>query len=372
MTDFGIYVHIPFCKNKCAYCNFCSGTFSETLQEKYFQKLWQEILHFKTEKKITSIFFGGGTPSAVKSDYIIRTLNVIFKNFIVDNNAEITLEANPGTVKLQSLTAYKVAGFNRISFGGQSFDEETLKKLGRVHSAEEIFEAVSMAKQAGFENIGIDVIIGANTINQENFIDSVKRCKKLGVKHFSVYMLMLEKNTPLCQQVISGKTRVLDEREVASDYRFVQITLPKEGFLQYEISNFSQNGFQCRHNQNYWHAGQYKGFGVSSHSYVDDLRAENTSNLEEYLALDIEKLNVSQDYVTTHKKIIEKIMLSLRTTKGLCLEELKKLGYNLKVEKRAVLDTLINTNFVQEKDGFVKISPQNFVVSNAIILKLIP
>lgn len=371
MTDAGLYVHIPFCNSKCKYCSFASSVQTKTIQATYFEKLNEEILASKHCKNIKSIFFGGGTPTAVCPSLLCQTLENIKKHFCVLNNAEITLEANPNSVSPESLLQYKSAGFNRISFGVQSFENETLKLLGRTHTKFDAFNAVEMAKLAGFENISIDLIIGAQTLDEKVFADGILKMKKLGVTHISVYMLMLEDGTKLFEDAHNKTFSPESEEEVVKDYRFVQKTLESFGFLQYEISNFALNAKQCWHNENYWACGEYYGFGLSAHSYINDVRAENTADLSEYLSLPILNLAKHKETLTNKEKITEIIMLSLRTTKGLSIKGLKDIGHDILKEKKSVIENLIKNKMVEMQNGNLKILKPCFVVSNQIILKLI-
>ena len=371
MTNAGVYVHVPFCSSKCKYCSFASSVQNGDGQNKYFQKLNQEILVSPANKHIKTIFFGGGTPSAVRADLLEQTLKNITTHFDVSNDAEITLEANPNSVDKNKLKIYKQAGFNRISFGVQSFEDETLKVLGRTHLASDAFSAVEMAKSVGFDNISVDLIIGARQLNKEVFEKSILKMKDLGVTHISVYILMIEEGTRLFEEVKCGKLTPLNEEEVTKEYLYVQNALENLGFCQYEISNFALKGKECKHNQNYWDCGQYYGFGLSSHSYLDDIRAENRSFLDDYLRFPIQNLVAFKEELGKNEKITEKIMLSLRTTNGLNLKELKDMGHDILKEKEAIIKRLEKNNMIKVENGFLKIEKDKFVVSNQIILELI-
>lgn len=368
----GLYVHIPFCKGKCAYCNFCSGVFSESTQKQYFQKLWQEINSQSPNHKISSIFFGGGTPTAVNPVFLAKTLNRIKKRFDVLKSAEITLEANPETVTAENLGILKNAGFNRISYGAQSFEDETLKKLGRRHNSLKIFEAVELAKACGFDNVSVDLILGASPLNKLVFENGVNKLLDLGVVHLSVYILMLEEGTLLYQKVKNKDVSIASEEAVAKEYAYVQSFLEKLRLKQYEISNFAKKGYECRHNQNYWERGEYLAFGASAHGFNQNVRWENASDVQKYIALPVSKLAVSSENLGQTDKIVETIMLALRTTMGLNLEHIKNLGFDVLTEKGDEVQNLKNAGLIEIKNGFLRITPKNFVVSNSIILKLIP
>ena len=371
MTDAGIYIHIPFCAAKCKYCTFVSSPQSEEVQKKYFESLWQEIDACPHKRRIATIFFGGGTPSIVAPSLLCQTLEKIKAKFDVAKDAEITLEANPNAISLENLIALRKAGFNRISFGVQSFEDDVLQKLGRTHTAAQGFFAIEMAKNAGFENINIDLILGASCLNRKCFSASVYRAKTLGVSHISVYMLQLEWGAPLFQEVQSGKTSVLGDEEVVDDYHFAQKMLENCGFMQYEISNFALRGRQCKHNLNYWQMGEYLAFGISAHAFVENKRIANIATLENYLQNPLAKENFDVQRVSKTQWVEEFIMLSLRLEKGLDLEKLKNLGGDLIKEKNEIIKNLIKNNLILIKNNFLKIFPQYFCVSNAIICELI-
>lgn len=370
MSDCGVYVHIPFCKSRCSYCAFCSTTLGMFTQKQYFSRLWQEINSFSYTKPIKTIFFGGGTPSAVDADLIVTTLKHIYNKFIVLPDAEITLEANPNALDFAALKKYVNAGFNRISFGAQSFEDCTLKKLGRTHGVQDIFSAVQFAQKAGFDNVNIDLILGAETLNRQAFCAGIQKAKKLGVTHISCYILMLEEGTPLWQAVQSGKITLPSEDEVSQDYYFACQTLENFGFLQYEVSNFALSGFQCQHNLNYWHCNQYLAFGLSAHGYVDGVRFANTSNMTEYL--NAAKSAVVQVEVLTNQEIIEEyIMLSLRLREGLNLQKLQQMGCNLLSEKKNQIDVLLDNKMLEKCGKKIRIAKNFQALGNAITLKLL-
>ena len=371
MTDAGIYIHIPFCASKCKYCTFVSSPQNADVQNQYFKALWQEIDACPHKRRIATIFFGGGTPSIVNPALLCQTLEKIKAKFDVAEDAEITLEANPNAIELENLIALRAAGFNRISFGVQSFEDVVLQKLGRTHTAAQGFCAIKMAKHAGFDNINIDLILGASSLNRKCFSASVHRAKTLGVSHISVYMLQLENATPLFQEVQSGKTSVLGDEEVVNDYHFAQKTLENCGFMQYEISNFALRGRQCRHNLNYWQMGEYLAFGISAHAFVENKRIANIATLEKYLQNPLAQENFDMQNVSKSQWVEEFIMLSLRLEKGLDLEKLKNLGVDLIKEKKEIIENLIKNNIILIKNNFLKINTQHFCVLNAIICELI-
>ena len=363
-TNFGIYVHIPFCQSKCVYCNFVSGCYKEEIISKYFEKLWKEIENFHTNKLVTSIFFGGGTPSSVSHKYIVKTLEIIKNHFRIAKNVEISLEANPNSVNLEKLNAYFNAGFNRISFGVQSLNDETLKFLGRLHTKSQALEAIKLANSVGFQNINADILLGVS--KEENFNESIQDLSMAGVTHISAYMLILEKDTKLYSLVKQKKVELLSEDESIDQYDVIKKILKQQGFKRYEISNFAKAGFECKHNLNYWTCGEYIGFGVSAHSYLNNRRFSNSDVIENYLQ---DKCDTKSEFISKIKQFEELIMLGLRTKKGVSLKALKNVGFNPLKNKNVL--KLLSLNIIRLTKTHLKITNKFFGVANQIILKII-
>ena len=360
----GIYVHIPFCESKCFYCNFVSANYSAEIKEKYIEALFKEIETVSTKRTIYSIFIGGGTPSVLDAELIVNLLEKIRSKFKISKNAEITIECNPNSLNYQKLKAYKKAGINRISIGIQSLDDGVLKLIGRRHNKSRAIQAIKMAKDVGFNNINVDLLIG---ITKNKTIDGdVLFLKKLGVTHISAYMLILEKDTALFEKVKNGTVKLLSEDESIEQYNEYLKTLRKYGFKRYEISNFCLKGFECKHNINYWECGEYYGFGVSAHSYIDGVRYFNTDNILKYLDNFNNKV---YEKLTDKEKIEELIMLGLRMTKGVNLLSLKALGYNILENKNAL--KMLSLNLIKINKRRLYITYKNFGIANQIILKLI-
>lgn len=367
IKDFGIYVHIPFCEKKCKYCNFVSSVCDKATQDDYFLSLEDEISSVKLSNVITSIYFGGGTPSVVDSKKIVKILTMLKLKYNISKNAEISIECNPNSATKAKILDYKKAGFNRISFGGQSFDNDILKILGRLHNVNQIFQAIKNAKEVGFDNINLDLIIGIKKLNLD-FEKNIKKVKDLGVTHISCYMLIIEDNTPIKKEISLNKVKILDSDDSVAQYNFVLKVLKNIGFKRYEISNFSLPNFQCKHNQNYWQCGEYLGLGVSAHSYINNKRFSNTENLKNYIEKKDNGINI--EVLNKEQKLEEYIMLGLRTTKGLKIKKLEQLGYNF-TKKQKEIDFLQKNKFIKITKNFIKITPKNFGVCNEIILKLI-
>ena len=297
MDKLGIYIHIPFCKKKCKYCDFISFYKDENIQKRYVDALLKEIENKNVDilksnlmrqeenekRKISTIYIGGGTPSFIDSKYIVQILEKIKENFIIEENTEITIEINPGTITKEKLIDYKKAGINRISIGLQSTEDRILKLIGRIHTYEEFLKTYDMVKEVGFDNINIDLILAIPTQTKKELEDSVKKVIELEPKHISLYSLILEEGTELERLVSDGELNLIDEKIEREMYWETKNILEKNGYNHYEISNFSKKGYESKHNTDCWNQEEYIGYGVASHSYFNKKRFSNTDNFEQYL-----------------------------------------------------------------------------------------
>jgi len=265
----GIYLHIPFCKQACHYCDFHFSTSLKT-KEQFLHALAKEMILRKNElenKKIETIYFGGGTPSILDTDEIKKIIEVIFNTYSVTPNAEITLEANPDDLTAKKLTELKQTVINRFSIGVQSFFQDDLLYMNRAHNAQEAERAIKTAQDTGFENITIDLIYGTPTLTNEKWVKNLQKAIEFKVPHISSYALTVEEKTPLKALIQSKKLANTDENKIADQFMVLTETLTKNNFEHYEISNFAQEGFQSKHNSSYWSGKPYIGFGPSAHSY---------------------------------------------------------------------------------------------------------
>ena len=366
----GIYILITFCESKCVYCAFSSFVNREK-ENDYFSHLKKEIDNTSKSikdnvKKVDSIYFGGGTPSVISSNKIKAILDCIKENFVINDDCEITIEANPNSLDKQKLVEYKNMGINRLSIGIQSLYDEELNFLGRKHNRNMAIEAIKSGKNSGFENISVDLLIGIKGQTKNRFVCELNELISLGIKHFSCYMLQVEEGTKLYNIVKENEKEILDEDECVKIYEECVRTLEENGFVRYEISNFALNGYESRHNLKYWSGENYIGLGLSAHSYLDGTRFANSNNFEGYFAGEkslCEKLSDSQ-------RIEELIMLGLRCRLGVDNDKLKQFGYDLTQNEYF-------KNFVRDcvliKEGeIIKLNPQYYGVSNFIITRLLP
>lgn len=357
MNDQMIYVHIPFCASKCYYCNFVS--FANHQNKKiYFEKLCNEIKQRRNYKLVSSIYFGGGTPSSVEPEYIEKTINTIKQNYNLSNQAEITIECNPQSTTKEKLEKYFSLGFNRVSFGVQSFDEQLLKKLGRFQNKEQSLNAIKLAKQVGFKSISADLLLGFENQTNIKLRNTLKTLLFVGVNHISAYMLILEEDTPLFKKVQKGEINLPSEDETVELYNFLYEFLKQNGFERYEVSNFAKPGFESKHNLGYWQLKEYLGFGLSAHSYDGKTRSANSCNFEDYL----NDQNKTQEVLNEQQKREDEIMLGLRTKYGIRKEL---------VENNKNFENLLKEKFIKLENDRVVVNENCFGVLNQIILKLI-
>ena len=332
MSNFGIYIHIPFCKKKCKYCDFISfENCNEDVKEKYTECLIKEIENVTiTEKQIcNTIYFGGGTPSILKVDEIKKILNAINKRFNIAQNAEITIEINPGTVDIIKLQKYKEIGFNRISIGLQSTKNQLLELLGRIHTYEDFKEVYQNARNIGFTNINVDLMLGLPTQSMQDLEKSLKEIINLNPEHISLYSLILEEGTELERLVSTGKLKMISEDVERKMYWETKKILEKNGYDHYEISNFSKKGFESKHNLSCWNQEEYFGFGLSAHSYINKTRFSNTDNLKNYIN-NIENNNFDKNKIIHEKnqsfenQAKEYMMLGLRKIDGVSISDFEQ------------------------------------------------
>lgn len=324
----GIYVHIPFCRQACLYCNF---HFSTTLKQKndLIDALLKEIAItpcFANNETIETIYLGGGTPSLLNENELASVFSSLQSKFNIAENAELTLEANPDDISVPALQLWKRSGINRLSIGIQSFFEEDLRWMNRAHNAEQALKAIPMAQDAGFSNMSIDLIYGTPTLPDNNWQWNVEKVIELGVPHISCYALTVEPKTALQQLISKHKMQNIDPEQQARQFLQLIGWLHKAGYEHYEISNFSLPGNCSRHNTSYWQGKPYYGFGPSAHSFNGtDMRSWNISNNALYIkSITAGILPVETEVLTTSQQLNEYIMTSLRTSEGIDLNKIKK------------------------------------------------
>ena len=363
----GIYIHIPFCKSKCRYCDFASFPEKIGFAESYMACVFREMAKRKEELKnykFDTLYIGGGTPSVIDESYIAMLLSSAKKNFNLAENAEITIEMNPGTVSAGKIATYKRCGINRFSVGLQTAKDSQLEDLGRIHSLKE-FEAC--ARLLKCVNFSVDVMIGLKGQTIADIERTICVASEAGASHISMYALTPEDGTPIYTDYLNGE--LPDGDEVAEMYEAGVKKLKELGLERYEVSNFCKKGRESRHNLNYWHRGEYIGFGVSASSCINNTRFTNTFDLDEYF-----KCILSDNFAVINSEKIDEqsqkeeyIMLALRTSSGIDLAEYRELfKEDFEEEYAEILKKL--SSFFEKKEGFISIKPEHLYIQNSLII----
>ena len=371
-ADFlGIYVHIPFCVRKCAYCDFCSfppDRFSD--REKYIDALCNEILEYKARNiTIDTVFFGGGTPSLLTPLEFGKIFDAIEHSFRISPGAEITMEANPKTLTRENAAFYKSRGVNRFSLGLQSIHQNELKLLGRIHLYSDFVELYNLLRDIGVKNINVDLMYGIPNQTQASFADTLATVAALKPEHISLYSLILEEGTPLYSM---REHLDFPNEECDTDMYFSAVnTLSALGYKHYEISNYAMPGKESRHNLKYWRDEEYIGVGLSAYSYFDGERYGNTSNVESYLSGASER-KISSEQIDISSEAYEYVMLALRLADGFSLDEYKsRFGEDFAESRLDTIKHLIDNGYAQIRDGNFSLTDRGMYVSNAILTELI-
>lgn len=359
------YIHIPFCVRKCDYCAFYSlaGQTEET-KEAYFNALIQQISSFETDREISTIYFGGGTPPMLGVERICDLIKLFKSKFSLSENVEITVEVNPGTVNQKDLATLKKAGANRLSVGIQAANDEILKSIGRIHSFDQAKRCIFEAREAGFENISADIIFALPQQSFEDFTDGVKRIISLDVDHISAYSLQIEEGTKIYERRES--LCFPDEDGEEAQYQALCEILSDAGFEHYEISSFAKNGFRSRHNMNYWMQGEYIGFGAAAHSFFEKKRFSAVCDVQKFI--EMSKISVfaptdfhSAEVISEEESAEERILLGLRTSEGVEIPE----------SAFSVAERICQLGYGRFENGILSLNSKGFRVSNEIIAEII-
>lgn len=363
-----LYVHIPFCVRKCQYCDFLSGPSDEETKDRYIEALLKEIraAEHTEDYEIVSVFIGGGTPSALKAEAIASIMRTLQEQFFFCEDAEVTIEANPGTVDLEKLTIYRNVGINRLSLGLQSTDAEELKLLGRIHSYEEFLKSYEWAREAGFSNINIDLMFAIPGQTGEAWRQHLYQVAELNPEHISAYSLIIEEGTPFAEQN-------LDLPDEDTEYQMYEDTaeiLERYGYRQYEISNYAKQGYMCRHNAGYWQRLEYLGFGLGASSLYGGMRFSNTHQMQEYLKESRNPDQIRKDVtvLSRNEQIEEFMFLGLRMTEGISE---KKFEENFDVRLMDVYGDILQkyeeTGFMEHIETKWRLTRKGIHVSNHIL-----
>jgi oxygen-independent coproporphyrinogen-3 oxidase len=372
----GMYIHIPFCNRKCDYCDFVSYSMDETAQRQYFEALCLEIDRLKDkflDKTFDTIYIGGGTPSIVYDGFIRDLSKKLHTNFHFARDTEFTIEINPASFNRKKFMEYLQAGVNRISVGVQCLDSNLLAEQGRIQSMENIEETFNILTDCEYENVSSDVLIGLPNQTQESVKETLEFLIENRVKHISVYTLQVEKHTMLYEKIKNKKLKLPKDKKVNAVYDMARDMLMAEGYLRYEVSNFARPGFQSRHNMKYWTEVDYLGLGVSAHGFIDGYRYYNTKRLDTYIAnlKDGKSPVYKREYIADEMARVERLMLSLRTVKGLDLQKFQEdFNENLLKTREEQIKKMIEDGQIEIVDGFLRITDTKYNVLNSIIVEL--
>ena len=364
MKSLGIYIHIPFCMRKCRYCDFLSGPADEATQGSYVEKLLEEIeqnTDLLGSRKIETVFFGGGTPSILEAKVIVQIMSCLEKYGNLSKHAEISLEANPGTVTKEKLLLWKEAGINRLSFGLQSSDDGELRKLGRIHSWKEFLDNFHLARSCGFSNINVDLMSALPGQTVDSWRKTMEKVTKLNPEHISAYSLIIEEGTAFYDAYAKHPELLPSEEEERTMYYETKSFLEAKGYDRYEISNYAKPGYECRHNLSYWERSDYLGLGLGAASLLGNVRKRNQSSLEEYL-----KGNFSgeQEILSDVNAMEEYFFLGLRKMKGVDWTPYRTFYEDIveKLVKQGLLD----------KDGNrIRLTELGIDVSNSVLAEFL-
>lgn len=378
--DLEIYIHIPFCVRKCRYCDFLSFPAQQETKKQYVKKIAEEIGLFpeKEKWKVTTIFFGGGTPSLLEGEEIAFLMSTIQKAFEIDQNAEISIECNPGTIDEKKLYFYQNSGINRISFGLQSSKNEELKLLGRIHTYESFLESYEMARKYGFQNINIDLMSALPGQTIQSYKETLDTVLSLKPDHISAYSLIIEEGTPFFEEYEedlkrreAGKKCCLlpSEEEERQMYYDTKKIMEKYGYFRYEISNYAKTGYECRHNIGYWRRKDYAGFGIGAASLLENSRLKNTDSLKKYMAGNFIE---EREALDQKAQMEEFLFLGLRMMEGICEEEFFRcFGVTMESVYGTVLQQLMRQKLINKKGTFYFLSEEGIDVSNYVLAQFL-
>lgn len=379
-NELELYLHIPFCVRKCAYCDFLSSPENGETIENYVEALISEIKAYQAlslNDTVVTIFLGGGTPSVLEGNQMERIFEALHEVFEIAEDAEITVEANPGTVTPEKLSAYRKLGINRISFGLQSADNGELKLLGRIHTYEQFLESYEMARKAGFTNINIDLISAIPKQTVRSWEETLKRIIRLKPEHISAYSLIIEEGTSFAKLYGEGSPLERDlpsEEEERLMYEKTEEILDQNGYHRYEISNYAKEGMKCRHNLGYWERKNYLGLGLGASSLLDNRRYSNTENLREYTecAGQPEKIRKNTEHLTEEEQMEEFIFLGLRKMNGIseqafwnCFQKTIWDCYGENIRK------VMEKGLLKQREGCLSLTKKGIDVSNYVFAEIL-
>lgn len=372
LGSLGLYLHIPFCRQKCSYCDFYSvpGASLEQLAA-YVECLCAEIAAISSIDRavpVDSIYFGGGTPSLLQSAQIGLLLDAIASRFSLTGDAEITMEVNPATVDGKAWPAYKHAGINRISLGLQSLHNNELAVLGRIHSARTARETILALSAAGFDNISFDLIYGIPGQTMAAWMQTLREAAGYSPQHVSMYLLQLDAHVPLAESIVCGKLALPGEEIIETMYYQGIDYLQQQGLVQYEISNLASPGYACRHNLRYWQCGEYLGIGAAAVSCRGGRRWMNAADLQVYMSGGSQAPQVILEDMDPRQQAAEAIILGLRLRKGINIEAFsRRFGFDIMQHHQELVQRLISSRLLELEHGWLRLTKRGFLLSNQVL-----
>ncbi|MBD7909799.1 MULTISPECIES: radical SAM family heme chaperone HemW [Clostridium] len=373
MKEISLYIHVPFCKQKCFYCDFPSYACKEGAMDEYVEALCKEITKRCNKYIIKSLFIGGGTPSYLEEESLKKLMETISALEFKDK-AEKSMECNPGTVNRKKLEIIMKGGINRLSFGLQTTKNELLKKIGRIHSYEEFIKNYSLAREIGFNNINIDMMFGLPNQNLSDWLNSLDEITKLNPEHISSYSLIIEEGTAFDRLYSEGKLSLPSEEEERDMYRMGKELLISRGYHQYEISNFAKGEKECAHNKVYWQCEEYIGVGASASSFVENKRIKNVDDISEYIDRVNRNISISEEvYENSREDNIEEFMfMGLRMNKGIDEQEfIIRFGVNIDSIYKRLIDKNIKAGLLIRNEGKIYLSQRGIELSNQVMSDMI-
>jgi len=369
-TPFAVYVHIPFCLSKCLYCDFNSYSGRNDIFDAYTDAVVQDINCAPEGPPLETVYFGGGTPTVLGADRLCSILQAITSKYSLANEAEISVEANPGTITIDMLSRMNASGFNRLSLGAQSFHDQFLNVLGRIHNVEQIAISVNAAHIAGFKSVSLDLMYGLPGQTVNDWLSDLSQAIGLGVEHISAYELTVEDDTPLAHKIAAGDLCLPLEDEQIEMVNQAQVLLCAAGYQRYEVSNYCKPGFDCRHNLKYWHNEAHWGFGAGSVGYSKGVRRLRLLNPDAY----IESVNAGQEPVQFSETITgrlleaETLMMGLRLTAGISMDVLDIMSR----ETRDISDSLIRIGLLHIENGMLRATPEGYLKLSDVAQSFLP
>lgn len=374
MNKLSLYIHIPFCIKKCGYCDFVSFNYNETSMMQYLSYLKKEIvMNSDKSKQIHTVFIGGGTPSLMSGDMVKSLMDVLNDAFDMTTCKEVTLESNPGTITKEKLIAYKRAGINRVSIGVQTLNDETLKTLGRIHEVQTVYDTVDLFKEVGMTNFNMDLMFGLPGQSLEHLTSTVDKMIGLNPSHISAYSLKFEEGTPFYEKLEKGDLEALDDESDRAMYHCVVNKLNEAGYHQYEISNFSKEGYPCKHNLVYWEKKDYLGLGIAAHSCIGKERFYNVDTLEAYYKKIDQNVKPVEAITPIDEAddLFETIMLQLRLNEGLNVASLnEKFAIDFFARYNKVI-TQLKAEGLIEGDDVIRLTEKGRDLSNQVFISFL-